>query len=416
MTTSPSSASAPPARAPSRPPPAAPTAQVVVLGGGYAGVLAARRIAAHRAARVTLIDRRDHFVERIRLHQVAAGQALPARPLAPMLGRARLRVAEVRAIDVAARRVVLADGVIDVDHLVVALGSATRVPVQGAEHALRLDDPATARAVGAAATAAVGGPHPLAIVGGGLTAIEAATELVDAHPGLRVVLLCRGRLGEALGEAAVARVRAALARRGVEVREHAAVAALEPGRVVVDGAALSVAGAVWCAGFAASPLLAAAGLAVDPLGRMLVDDTLTVADAPWLHGAGDAAVPRDPVGAPIVMACKTALPMAAAAADAVVAALADRAPRRFRFGDSAVCVSLGRRDGVIQLRDDAGRNRRVIGGRAGAMIKESVCRFTVRALRHPALQASFRLYARGGQRALDRAASATTPLALPAAE
>ena len=332
------------------------------------------------------------------------------RALTSLLGDAALRVGEVRAIDVAARRVVLADGALVVDHLVLALGSAVRCPVPGAEHALRLDDLASARAVGAAAAAAVAGDRPLAIVGGGLTALEAATELADAHPGLPLVLLCRGALGEgALGPAAVAHVRAALTRRGIAVHEHTPVEALEPGRVIAGGAPLAVARAVWCAGFGASPLAAAAGLDVDPAGRVLVDDTLAVPAAPWIHGAGDAAVPAGPVGAPIHMACKTALPMATRAADNVLAALAGREPRPFRFGDTGVCVSLGRRDGVIQRRDPGGANRGVIRGRAGAMIKESVCRFTVRVLRFPALQGLSRLYDGRGERAL-----AAGPRALPA--
>lgn len=384
--------------------------QILVLGGGYAGVLAARRIAAGARADVTLVDRRATFVERIRLHEAAAGRHLPTRPLAPWLGAARLRVGEVRAIDVASRRVELADGTLSFDRLLVALGSAVSCPLPGGEHALRLDDPATAAAVAAVAARAAGGPLPLAIVGGGLTAIEAATELADGHPGLRVLMLCRGGLGEgALGPAAIAHVRAALARRAIELHEHAAVTALEPARLHLDGAPLAVAGTLWCGGFAASPLVAAAGLDTDRLGRALVDDDLTVRGAPWCYVAGDAAVPRSPVGAPIHMACKTALPMAVRAADNLLASLAGRPGRPFRFGDSGVCVSLGRRDGVIQLRDGRGDNRGVLHGRVGARIKESVCRFTTRVLRFPSLQASFRLYARRGQRALATASAPALP-------
>lgn len=317
-----------------------PTLHIAVLGGGYAGILAARRIAAGAGprARVTLVTVSATFVERIRLHQVAAGQPIAARPIAALIGAASLRVARIRAIDVARRRIALDDGVLEADYVVNALGSAVVATTPGvAAHALRLDDPAAARAVGAAAAAAVRRGAPIAIVGGGLTAIELATELPDAHRGLAVALYCRGGLGDgALGADAIAHVRAALVRRGVAIHEGVEVASVEADAVIVDGRRVAVAATVWCAGFAASPLAAAAGLAVDRLGRMIVDDILAVPGVPWLYGAGDAAVPAGPVGAPLHMACKTAMPMAACAADNILAALRGDPPRAFRFGDSGV--------------------------------------------------------------------------------
>jgi len=389
--------------------------QIVVLGGGYAGVLAARRLArgAGPTARVTLVDASDTFVERIRLHQVAAGATLRVRPIASLIGRAIFRRGRVRALDLVRKQVVLDDGVLDVDYLVNALGSAVQTTaVAGvAEHALRLDDPASAGAVGAAARRALEQGATLAVVGGGLTGIELATELAEAHPRLSLALYCRGHLGAgALGPAAVAHVRAALA--GVAVHEQVRIERVEADALIVDGARVAVAAVVWCAGFVASPLAAAAGLAVDAQGRMLVDDTLAVPGLPWLFGAGDAAAPLGPVGAPLPMACKTAMPMAATAADNLLAALHGAAPHRFRFGDTGVCVSLGRRDGVIQHRGAQGDSRGVTRGRVGAWVKESVCRFTLRALRFPVLTRALRLYDRRGARAL---AAAPAPHQLPSA-
>lgn len=389
-------------------------ATIAVLGGGYAGVLAARRVAAALGplGRVTLYADRDHFVERIRLHQVAVGQVVRSTPLPRLLGRASLEVARVVALDPAARAVITDRGRRTPDFVIHALGSRTARAIPGAAHALALDDPDGAAAVAAAAGRAAAQGRPLAIVGGGLTAIELATELADAHPTLRLTLITRGALGDgALGAAGLAHARAALARRAVEVREGQGVAAIEPDAVEVDGARLAVAATVLCAGFAASPLAAAADLAVDRLGRMLLTPTLSAAGAGWLWGAGDAAVPAAPVGAPVHMACKTAMPMAVCVADNVVAAVTGTAPTPFRFGDTGVCVSLGRTDGVIQRRAPGGANRGVTRGRLGAWIKEGVCRFTVLALRRPGSQRVFRIYARRGAAAL----AASTDLALPAA-
>ncbi|MEZ4400384.1 MAG: FAD-dependent oxidoreductase [Kofleriaceae bacterium] len=384
-------------------------AHIAVLGGGYAGVLAARRLASALGPRgqVTLVSARDHLVERIRLHQVAAGQAVATHPLARLVGAARVQVATVRALDPIARVVDTSAGPLRPDFVVNALGSLAAPVVSGGALAMRLDTPADAASIGARLRTATPS-RPLAIIGGGLTAIELAAELALTHPAATVALFCRGQVGgRTLGAAARARVVAALAAAGVVVRAGVVVTSIEPDAVVVDGARQPVAGAVWCGGFAASPLAAAAGLAVVRAGRMLVEPSLLVAGVDWLWGAGDAAVPDRPVGAPVHMACKTALPMAAAVADHLAAVVRGAAPGRFWFGDSGGCVSRGRTDAVIQRRGPLGDDRGVVRGRVGAWIKEAVCRFTIRALRRPAWQASFRLYARRGRRGL--AAAPTSP-------
>ncbi len=397
-------------------------ARIAVVGAGYAGVLAAQRLArrAGPLAQVTLLNPSPDFVERIRLHQGAAGHRLRGRPIRGWLTGtdAQLRIARVVGLDLAGRLRIEEGGVrswLPVDHAILAAGSATAAPVPGADlHAHRLDSPAQAAALAAAARAAAARAQPLVIVGGGLTALEAATELADAIPGLRVTLVCRGGLGDgALGARAVAHVHAALARRGIEVHAHTAVTAIEPDAVVTARDRLAAGAVLWAAGFVASPLAAAAGLAVDGVGRVLVDDTLAVPGVPWLWAAGDAAMPAARVGAPVHMACKTAMPMGRHAADNLVDVLAGRAPRQFRFGDSGVCVSLGRTDGVIQRRDPTGVARGMIGGRLGAWLKERVCRFTLGALDHPALQATFGLYQRRGQQVL--AAGERASAVLPAA-
>lgn len=364
-------------------------AHVLVAGAGYAGIIAAQRLArrAGDRVRVTLVNPLPHLVERIRLHQVAAGWTSRERRLADLLRGtgAALRLGRVVAIDPARRRVELDEGGartwVAVDHLVLAAGSTTRGELRGGGRAHRLDTPASARALGRAAREVAGRGQRLVVVGGGLTAIEAVSELVDATPGLRAALVCRGRVGEgALGPAAAAHVRAALVGRGVELLEETPALAVEPGAVVTAAGLVHGGAVLWTAGFAASPLAAAAGLAVDGAGRMLVDDTRVVADAPWIWGAGDAAVPAVPVGAPVVMACKIAMPMGAHVADNVARVVRGRAPAPFSFGDVLVCASLGRGDGVVQRRDRAGGNRGALRGRPAAWIKEAICRGTVTTL------------------------------------
>jgi NADH dehydrogenase FAD-containing subunit len=93
--------------------------------------------------------------------------------------------------------------------------------------------------------------------------------------------------------------------------------------------------------------------------------------------AGDAATPAALPGVPIRMACATAMPLGTAAADSILAALRGQPAPPFRFRYVFQCISLGRKDGLVQFvhSDDSPRER-IISGRAAAWFKESVCRYT----------------------------------------
>ncbi len=308
-----------PAPAPSSEP-RSPRPHVVILGGGHAGVLAANRLAgrAGRRARITLVSDRDDLVHRVRLHEAAARGDDPRLPLRRLLHR---RVAIVRArverIDAAARTLHAADRTLRHDHLIYAVGSGVAVTAPGArEHAAALTSPEAALMFAARlATLPVGAP--VVVVGGGLSAIETAAELAEAHPRLRVTLV-----GDALlpgwSDGGRAAIRAGLAELGVEVELGARVAEVSDTAVrLADGARRPAAATVWATGFSVSPLARASGLPVDAAGRLLVDDALRVVGHPEIVGAGDAVA----TPAPIRMGCVSAMPMGAHAADVVVAAL-----------------------------------------------------------------------------------------------
>jgi NADH dehydrogenase FAD-containing subunit len=373
--------------------------EIAVLGGGYAGTLAARRLAAKLGpqARVTLLSARDHLLERIRLHQVAAGQEVRTVPLAHLQGGAWLEVATVQALDPVSRTIETSNGRLRPDFVVHALGSTAWVRLPGGEHALRLDGQDSARTVALACARAVEERRALAIIGAGLTAIELAAELADAHPGLPLFLYSRSTLGEGvLGQEAIDYIRAALLRLGVSLQEGAAVTAVEPDAIWIDGARQPVVAVVACTGFAASPLAALAELPTDHWGRMLTDACLCQRSHAWLWGAGDAATPAHAVGASLHMACKTALVTARHCADNLAAVVRGKDPTPLRFGDTGVCISLGRRDGIIQHRAPNGAPTGTTRGRAAALFKEQICRFTVRALRRPAWQRLLLSYEKRG--------------------
>ncbi|MBT2509691.1 FAD-dependent oxidoreductase [Streptomyces sp. ISL-98] len=367
------------------------THHIVVLGAGYAGLAAAKGAARklrRSNVRITLVNAAGHFVERVRLHQLAAGQRLKELPLDNLLAGTgiELVVARVTAVDAAARtvRVDSAPHAIGYDTLVYALGSAAdTAPVPGAAaHAPAVatyDDAARLRE----RTAGAGGQGSLVVAGAGLTGIEAATELAEAYPGLKVQLVTGGELGAGLSERGRHYLRAALARHGVALREHTRVAEVAAhGLVLADGGEIPADAVVWAAGFRVPDLAREAGFAVDARGLITVDATLRSTSHPEVFAAGDAAAAYGPGGAASRMSCQTGLPMGAYVAGSVAAAVTGRTPRPLRLRYVWQNISLGRRDGLTQFtRADDSPVAAVLTGRASARFKEAVTRGTVLALR-----------------------------------
>jgi NADH dehydrogenase len=360
---------------------------IVVVGAGYAGLAAAKLVAKWTPARVTLINESDRFVERVRLHQLATGQRLRDLPLATLLRGTgvELVVGRVTGIDAAARTVRVAERAIGYDTLIYAVGSqATVDSVPGVtEHAHSVASaPEAARLRDRLADSAV-----VAVVGGGLTGIEAATELAETLPRLKVRLVTDGALGATLSGRGRRYLRRVFDRLGIEVTEHARVAEVRgDGLVLADGAHVVADTVVWTAGFAVPGLAREAGFAVDEHGRVIVDPTLRSVSHPEVTAIGDAAALRKQDGQELRMACATGGPSAQVAARAITARLAGREPKPLRFRYVNQCISLGRKDALVQFvhADDSPRET-VLTGRLAALYKETVVRATILYERHPTI-------------------------------
>ncbi|ONH25870.1 NAD(P)/FAD-dependent oxidoreductase [Pseudofrankia asymbiotica] len=358
--------------------------RILVLGGGYAGVLAAVRVARRtrrRGGRVTLVNPSDRFVERLRLHQLSTGQQLADHRLPDLLAGSGVAFVQGLAVglDRTARTVDVdtEDGrrQLGYDTLVYALGSVTDTgAVPGAaDHAFTLAGPSAA-GLADRLTEVDAAAGRVAVVGAGLTGVEAATEIAETFPGLRVTLLSRDEPGPMMGDAARAYLNRGLDRLGVGVRSAVVVTKVLPTGIQVAGDLEPVPAdaVVWTAGVRALPLAEQAGLAVDGQGRILVDETLRSESDPAIYAVGDAAAVRQPWGT-IHGTCQSGLPTAAHAADSIGRRLRGRRPKPFRFGYIHQPVSLGRRDAVIQFTHaDDSPGRWYLKGRAAVRYKELV--------------------------------------------
>ncbi|MEV6104892.1 FAD-dependent oxidoreductase [Streptomyces sp. NPDC051940] len=355
--------------------------RIVVLGAGYSGMMCAARLAYRTrrlGVRITVVNPSERFTERLRMHQVAAGQQLGEFRIPDVLDGTGIEFVQgwATAID-PERRAVEVDGRTELgyDTLVYALGSTTdasKVP-GAAEHAFTLNSPQIAGlfADRLAEVAAAGGT--VTVCGGGLTGIEAATEIAESHPGLRVTLLSHGEPGAMMGDKARAHLYKAFDRLGVTVRAGVKVAKVMPDSVELSHGELVPSDVcLWTTGVVVPPLAADSGVAVDDRGLILVDETLTSVSHPEIHAIGDAAAVRQKWGT-VHGTCQSGIPTGAYTADTIARVLRGRRAKPFRYGYFHQPVSLGRRDAVIQFThaDDTPRRTRLTG-RAAVMYKEMV--------------------------------------------
>ncbi|MFI1189158.1 NAD(P)/FAD-dependent oxidoreductase [Streptomyces californicus] len=377
--------------------------RIVVVGAGYTGASAAGRLAArlHREdVSITLVNAEPDFVERVRLHQLAVGQTLRPRPLDAMFAGTgvRLRLARVTGIDVDARTVtvtppedVRADGPgaedIPYDTLVYALGSTwnTHAVPGVAEHAhdiagragaLRLRDRLADLAPGS----------PVAVVGGGLTGVEAATELAEARPDLAVSLIARGPLGAWLSPKGARHLRKVCAGLRITVHENTDVTAVHADRTTTTGGDVPAEATLWTTGFAVHPIARATTLETADDGQITVDATMRSTSHPDVYAIGDAARAAGPGGKPLRMSCASGVPSAWQAADAIAARLTGAKLPTISARYVNQCVSLGRREGLIQYvtADDRAVSA-ALTGRPAALYKELVCKAAAWGVAHPTL-------------------------------
>lgn len=328
---------------------------------------------------MTLIAPENRFLHRVRQHETAAGRPEHRPAVAEVLrGRGVRHVqARVTRLDPTARKVFLDNGdAVAYDTLVYALGSRT------AWHGV----PGAAKhAYGAERAGEIAGrlrtadrPGTVAVVGGGATGIELAAELAEAHPGWKVRVLAAGQVGGWFSAKGRGHVHAVLRGLGAEIHEHHTVTAVDAGGLDTTAGRIPADLVVWAAAMEPHPLAAEAGLTVNPAGQVVVDDHLRSVSHPEVYAIGDAAEVTVPGTGTLRMGCATAQPMGRYLGKV----LAGRTDKPYAFRYAVQCLSLGRREGMVQLiHGDDSMRPTVLTGRTGRLVKAAIVNAVVMSLR-----------------------------------
>lgn len=361
-------------------------AHIVIVGGGFGGLSAARALRAATLP-VTLLDRRNHHVFQPLLYQVATATLSPgdiASPIRWIFRRQKnlhVLLAEAERIDVWNRRVLLTDGShVPYDYLIVAAGAShsyfgheewapfapglksiedalevRRRMLLAFERAERERDPGRQQTL-----------LTFAIVGGGPTGVELAGTLAEMARTIRqefrsidtartrIVLVEAGpailaAFPESLREAA----RSSLRRLGVEVLEGTAVTRIDGSGVRLVGGDrsgdMAAATVIWAAGVAASPIVATLGAPADRAGRVIVQADLSIPEHPEVFVVGDAALARGNDGKPLPGVAQVAMQEAAHAARNIEILIRGGATQPFHYRNYGNMAIIGRGSAVADF-------------------------------------------------------------------
>lgn len=381
--------------------------RIIVLGAGYSGAIAAGRLAKRLRSEdvaITLVNAEPDFVERVRMHQLAVGQELAPRPFSEMFAGTgvALKYAKVTAVDADRKHVTVVDVNTDAgaddagagteelayDTLVYALGSGWNSQgVPGtAEHAHEIAGRPGALRLRERLAGLDAGQRVL-VIGGGLTGLEAATEFAESRPDLDIALAVRGGLGDTLSPKGRGHLRKVFGKLGITVHEHTAVTEVAAGYVTTaGGTSLPATVTVWTAGFAVHPIAEATTLDISDTGQIVVDATMRSLSHPDVYAIGDAALVAGPGDKPLRMSCASGVPTAWQAADAIAARLTGTKLPKATLRYFNQCISLGRKEGLIQYvtADDRSVST-ALTGRLAAVYKELVCKGAAWGVAHPTL-------------------------------
>ncbi len=355
---------------------------VVIIGAGFGGLSVARGLR-HGDVRVTVVDRRNFHLFQPLLYQVATATLSPsaiAYPIRAVLNRqrnTRVFLAEVKAVEVGAKKVVFADGELAYDYLVVASGAThsyfghpeweiyapalktvedalemRRRILLAFEKAEREEDESRRAAL-----------LTFVVVGGGPTGVELAGAIAEIarHAMLRdfrninprdtrVLLVEAGpRILPAFPEELSTKAETSLRTLGVEVRTRAPVTSIREDRVIIGDRAVQTETVLWAAGVTASPLAATLGASLDQAGRVVVESDLSLRGHPEVFVIGDLAAYRDAGGVLLPGLAPVAIQEGKYVARCIINRGRGEGVEPFRYKDRGTLATIGRAAAVANF-------------------------------------------------------------------
>jgi len=357
--------------------------QVVVVGGGFGGLEATKALA-KAAVDVTLVDAQNHHCFQPLLYQVAtaslspADVAWPIRAILRQQKNARVIMARVTGVDVAARCVHTSEIDLHYDYLVLAtgathsyfghdewepfapglkqLGDATEIRrrfLVAYEHAEVTEDEAARRRF-----------LTFVIVGGGATGVEMAGAIAEVAQqtlrhdfrridprNSRIILIEAGpRLLPAFSKVLSAHAERSLKKMGVEVELNRKVTGCDAQGVSLDQGHIEAATVIWAAGIVASPAAQWIGAEHDRSGRIKVNPDLSIPGRPEIFAVGDTATVFGHDGRPVPGIAPAAKQMGRYVGKLIAARVADRpAPAPFAYHHLGDLATIGRKSAVVEL-------------------------------------------------------------------
>jgi NADH dehydrogenase len=358
--------------------------RVVIVGAGFGGLEAAKKLAC-KDVFVTVIDRTNYHLFQPLLYQVATAALSPAdiaAPIRAVLSKCKnmeVILAELRSVDVNAKKVKMSDGAeLDYDFLVLATGArhsyfghdeweklapglksledaieVRRRLLTAFEYAERITDEAARRAA-----------MTFVIIGGGPTGVEMAGAIAEIarhtlakdfchiDPSQARVILVEGdpRLLSAFPEDLSASALKQLVDLGVEVRTGARATDLTETGVQVGDEFIPCRVKIWAAGNNASFVGKTLGVPIDRVGRVMVNDDLTIPGHPEVQVIGDLANFSHQTGQPLPGVSPVAMQQGRLAARNILAMIDGHKPQRFYYWDKGSMATIGRHKAVADLK------------------------------------------------------------------
>ena len=356
---------------------------VLIIGGGFAGLNAAKGLGGVRGVKVTLVDRTNHHLFQPLLYQVAMAGLSPAdiaAPIRSMLSRYSnicVLQGELRSLDLARNVAVTDFGELNFDYLILACGArhsyfghdeweefapglktleqATEIRrrvLSAYEEAERTKSPDDRKRL-LTFVVVGGGPTGVELAGaiGEMSRFTLAKDFRNIDPTLaRVILLEAGpRILPTFDEQQAARATRDLEHLGAQVWTNSAVTKIDADGVEIGGERIRAATVLWAAGVKASPLGQAARLEVDRQGRVLVEPDLSVKGRKNVFVAGDQACFTHQTGKPLPGTAPVAMQQGRYLAQTIRRELSGKTRRPFRFVDKGQMATIGRSRAIVEI-------------------------------------------------------------------